>query len=393
MANHPTRDDIQLLDGDFYGNDPHPPLTWMRQHAPVYWDGKVWGITRHADILAVSRDPATFCNAQGMRADAPSMPFMINLDDPLHRKRRAIVNKGFTPRRVSEREPRIRAICNDLIDKALAMGSFDFVMDVAAWLPLIVIGDMLGVVPEQYPNLLRWSDDMVLATGATTEERLNHGNDAFLEYHAYQTAVIADRRARGPEDDLVSILVHAEVDGERLSDDDILWESLLILVGGDETTRHVLSGGMHQLLENPDQLERLRAEPGLIPSAVEEMIRWVTPIQNMARTATRDVELRGQTLRAGDKLLLLYPSGNRDEDVFADPFRFDVGRSPNEHIAFGYGSHFCLGASLARMEARVFLEEWLRRMPALERLDSDPPRLRPSNFISGIEELRVRVVA
>ena len=395
MPNHPTRASVRLVDGAFYADDPHAHWTWMRAHAPVYWDeaGKVWGVTRHADVLAVSKDPATFCNGQGMRPDAPSMPFMINLDDPLHKKRRGLVNKGFTPRRVAEREGRIREICVELIERAKARGEFDFVMDLAAWLPLIVIGDMLGVVPDHYADLLRWSDDMVLATGATCDERMQRGNDSFVEYHGYQSAVIADRRARPPQDDLVSLLVHAEVDGEKLTDEEILWESLLILVGGDETTRHVISGGMERLLHDPEQLERLQRDRSLLPSAAEEMIRWVTPIQNMARTATRDADLGGETIRAGDKLLLLYPSANRDERVFAEPFRFDVARSPNDHLAFGYGAHFCLGASLARLEVRVFFDELLERMPRLERVDEAPLRHRPSNFISGIEELRVRVAA
>jgi cytochrome P450 family 142 subfamily A polypeptide 1 len=393
VANHPVHPEIRLVDGAFYGNDPHPHLTWMRANAPVYRDeaGQVWGITLYEDILAISKDPKTFCNGQGMRPDAPSMPFMINLDDPLHRKRRAIVNKGFTPRQVSGREERIRQICIDLIERVRARGEFDFVMDLAAWLPLIVIGDMLGVMPDHYADLLRWSDDMVRASGATDEAVLNRGNDSFLEYHTYQMQVIADRRLRSPQKDLVSLLVHADMDGEKLSDDDILWESLLILVGGDETTRHVISGGMDQLLRNPGELERLRADRSLLPSAAEEMIRWVTPIQNMARTVTEDVVVRGQQLRAGDKLLLLYPSANRDERVFAEPFRFDVGRTPNEHLAFGHGAHFCLGASLARLEVRMFFEELLARMPRLELVDDRPPRLRPSNFISGIEEMRVRV--
>lgn len=393
-ATHPVRPDIRLVDGDFYGNDPHPQLTWMRQHAPVYRDPSsgVWGIALYEDILAVSKDPTTFCNGEGMRPDAPSMPFMINLDDPLHRKRRALVNKGFTPRQVAGREARIREVAIDLIERAKSRGEFDFVMDLAAWLPLIVIGDMLGVVPEHYADLLRWSDDMVLASGATDEARLMRGNDSFVEYHAYQTKVIEDRRLAGPQRDLVSLLVHAEVDGERLSDEDILWESLLILVGGDETTRHVISGGMYQLLRNPEQLRRLQADRALLPSAAEEMIRWVTPIQNMARTATTDVELRGQHLRKGDKLLLLYPSANRDERVFEEPFRFDIGRTPNDHLAFGYGAHFCLGASLARLEVRIFFDELLDRMPRLELVHDAPPRLRASNFISGIEEMRVRVL-
>ncbi len=187
--------------------------------------------------------------------------------------------------------------------------------------------------------------------------------------------------------------MHAEIDGEKLDDDTLIMELLLILIGGDETTRHVISGGMYQLLKNPDQLRALRAERAKLPTAVEEMLRWVSPIQNMSRTVTRDVELRGRELRQGDRLVLLYPSANRDASVFRDPQRFDIERAPNEHIAFGYGAHFCLGASLARLELRVMFEEILDRLPELRLVSDEPPPLRASNFISGIEEMEVEVGA
>jgi len=392
VPTHPVNPDIRLIDGAFYGADPHPHFQWMRENAPVYWDeaGGVWGVTLYEDLLAVSKDPATFCNGEGMRADTPPMPFMVALDDPLHKQRRNLVNKGFTVRRVAEREPRIRAICVDLIERAHALRRFDFVKDVATWLPLIVIGDMLGVQPEDYEHLLRWSDEMVLGAGAISPERVQRASVAFNEYLDYQRKVIADRRAKPPKADLVSILVHAEIDGERLSDDQLLMESLLILIGGDETTRHVISGGMYQLLLHPDQRRKLADDPSRIPTAVEEMLRWVSPVQNMARTATRDVALRGQQIRAGDKLLLLYPSANRDARVFREPFTFDSARTPNDHVAFGFGTHYCLGGSLARLELRVMFEEIVRRIPSLELASAVTPPLRASNFISGIETLPVQ---
>jgi cholest-4-en-3-one 26-monooxygenase len=390
MPNHPLNPDVRLTDGSFYGADPHSHLRWMREHAPVYWDeaGNVWGISRYADLLAIAKDSQTWRSGGGIRPDAWVMPYMIDMDDPDHRKRRALVNKGFTPRRVLEREPRIREISIDLIERAKARGRFDFVHDVAAWLPLVVIGDMLGVDPADHPRLLAWSEAMVLGSGATTVERVTDATRAFDEYLAYQREVLRDRRAR-PRDDLVSILAQAEVDGERLEDDELVMETLLILIGGDETTRHVLSGGMYQLLRHPEQFALLTRDPGRIPTAIEEMLRWVSPIQNMARTAARDVELGGERIRAGQKVLLLYPSANRDAAVFPEPFRFDVGRMPNEHLAFGYGAHFCLGANLARLEARVLLEELLARMPGLALATDEPPPLRASNFISGIERLPV----
>jgi len=390
MHDHPVDPAIRLTDGVFYAADPHAHFRWMREQAPVYWDvgGEVWGITRYEDVVALSRDTATWRNSGGIRPDSPAMQYMIDMDDPDHRKRRALVNKGFTPRRVQEREARIREIAVDLVERAKARGRFDFVHDVAAWLPLVVIGDMLGVEPADHARLLAWSEAMILGTGATTLARMQDAAQAFEEYVAYQRRVIADRRAR-PRDDLVSILVHAEIDGERLDDEELVMEALLILIGGDETTRHVLSGGMYQLLLHPEQRATLARAPARIPTAVEEMLRWVSPIQNMARTAARDVELRGQRIRAGEKAILLYPSANRDAAVFADPFRFDVARTPNEHVAFGIGAHFCLGANLARLELRVLVEEVLRRMPDLALASEDPPPRRASNFISGLEALPV----
>jgi cytochrome P450 family 142 subfamily A polypeptide 1 len=326
----------------------------------------------------------------GIRPDADPMPHMIDFDDPAHKRRRGLVNKGFTLRRVAAREDRIREIARGLIEHNRAKGEFDFVMELAAWLPLVVIGDMLGIERDHYPKLLEWSDILLRGTGGGPEA-LVRATQAFVEYTEYQRAVIEDRRAKPPQDDLVSILVHAELDGERLDDETILSESLLILIGGDETTRHVITGGFYQLMRHPEQWRLLAAHPSKIPTAVEEMLRWVTPIRNMARHATRDVELRGQRIRKGQKLLLLYPSANRDEEVFRDPQRFDVERSPNEHLAFGHAAHFCLGASLARLELRVMFEELLARMPDLRLVSDEPPPLRVSNFITGYEHLPVRV--
>ena len=238
--------------------------------------------------------------------------------------------------------------------------------------------------------LLRWSDDFILATSASASpEVAERALRAFEEYADYNRRVVSDRHSN-PRDDLMSVLTHAEIDGERLSDEEILQEGLLILVGGDETTRHVISGGMEQLIRNPQERRKLIDDPSKIPTAVEEMLRWVTPIQNMNRTATRTAELREQTIREGDKVLLLYPSANRDERVFTRPYEFNVQREPNNHVAFGgYGAHFCLGASLARLELRVMFEELLRRLPDIELASDAPLPLRPSNFIVGIESMPV----
>jgi len=357
----------------------------------VCWDeeGELWGVSTYDVLLAVSKDTETFCSRMSSRPDAPPIPSMINMDDPDHRRRRGLVNKGLTPRRVLEHEPRIRAICHELVDRVAARGACDFVRDIAGPLPMAVIGDLLGVEPEDRDMLLHWSDDLLAGTSSTAPpETAIRVMQAFEEYADYNRRVVADRRAR-PRDDMMSVLVHAEIDGRKLDDEDILQEGLLILVGGDETTRHVISGGMEALVRHPDERRKLVENRVLLPTAVEEMLRWVSPIQAMNRTATRDVGLAGADVRAGEKLLLLYPSANRDERAFARADEFRVDRQPNDHVAFGYGVHFCLGASLARLELRVMFETLLERLPDLTLATSDPLPLRPSNFIVGIDRMPV----
>jgi cytochrome P450 family 142 subfamily A polypeptide 1 len=389
-ADHPTRDDIQLCSGAFWAGDHHEALTWMRANAPVYWDGRVWGVSRYDDLREVSRHPEVFSSAGGIRPGFAPLPMMIDMDDPAHLQRRKLVNKGFTPRRVRDSEPAVRQACTEILDAVCERGGADLVTDIAAHLPMIMIGDALGVRPEHRADLLRWSDDMVKGQDVhATAEQIEAAATAFGEYWAYATEVIADRRTN-PRDDLMSILVHAEVDGDRFTDDEVIHESLLILVGGDETTRHVLSGGVHQLLLDRAQWDLVATSPDVRPAAVEEMLRWVSPIKNMVRTATRATTLAGQEIAEGEELMLLYPSANRDESVFDDPFRFDVERTPNEHVAFGFGPHFCLGASLARLEIAVMLEELTSRLPDLDLVDAGAAiPMRPANFISGIEHLPV----
>jgi len=387
------RPDVDLVDGRFYAGDLHAALRWMRRHEPVYHDrgNDLWAVTRHADIMAISKRSDVFQNGRGYRPDAPPVPHMIAMDRPEHMVRRNLVNRGFTPRRVAAFEGRVREICRSILDDVADRGECDFVYDIAARLPLIVIGDLLGVDHADHDRLLRWSDDLMKGLGSQDPEKLGAQVQAGIEYREYCLRVVADRRAKLPGNDLMSILVHAEIDGERLDDESLFMESLLILIGGDETTRHVISGGMYQLLLHPEQHRALRDDPSAIPRAVEEMLRWVTPIQNMMRTAAADIEIGGHRFRAGDRLLLMYPSGNRDEEVFEDPFRFDVRRDPNPHIAFGgRGAHHCLGSSLARLELRVMFEELLRRFPDMALAKDDPPPMRPANFVVGAEALPVR---
>ncbi len=391
---YPTRSEIHLLDGDFYLDRPLDHYAWMREHAPIHWDEEsgVFGVALHEDIMTVSRAPELFCSGKGSRPEPGSWnPSMINMDDPDHKRRRNLVNRGFTPRRLHDHEAKIRRICTRLIDAVCERGECEFVREIAAPLPLIMIGDMLGMPEEDFGTLLRWSEDMLMATNARASDEVRaRAGKAGLEWFQYAMGAVAARRAK-PTDDLVSLLVHGVLDGDRLTDEEIMHESLLILVGGDETTRHVITEGTVALIRHPDQRARLTADPRAIPVAVEEILRWVSPIKNMNRTAVRDTELRGQRILVGDRLLLLYQSGNRDARAFDAPESFDVARTPNPHVAFGgYGTHHCLGASLARLELRILFEELLRRLPDLELTDNQPLRFRPSNFIVGIEEMPVR---
>jgi cytochrome P450 family 142 subfamily A polypeptide 1 len=383
---------IDLMSGTFYGREPHDAYAWMRAHAPVYYDegNDLWGVASYAGVKAASLDTESFSNAQGIRPKGPPLPMMIDFDAPEHVRRRRLVSEGFTPKRVRGMEDDLRAICDALIDDVCELGRCDLVKDLAAPLPIIVIGDMLGVAPADRDDLLRWSDDMLKALGAPDPTLMDAATMAFVEYSEYIHPVFDDRRARGAVDDLVGVLCHATMDGDSLDDDSLVYETLLILIGGDETTRHVISGGTEELLAHPAQVARLAADPSLLPGAVEEMLRWVSPIKNMARTATRDVELEGVTIGAGQEILLLYPSANRDAAVFDDPDAFDISRSPNPHLAFGFGAHFCLGNQLARLELKVMTERLLARLPDLH-LTVDRAALprRAANFISGIEEMPV----
>ena len=376
------------MSGTWWGRNPQDDLTWLRQHDPVHWDGRVWGITRHADIRDVATSPELFSSAGGIRPDQDPVPQMIDMDAPQHLWRRKLVSTGFTPRRVVQQEARVLELTDAIIDRVCEKGSCDLVRDVVAWLPIEVIGGALGFDPKDFGTLLEWSDALMCALTGDPDV-LDRAGEAFGGYVGYVTGAIAERREL-PTEDLLSILVHAEVDGQRLTDDDVLYESLLILIGGDETSRHVMSGGVYQLLRDREQWERLLADRSLLPKAVEEMLRWVTPIRNMARTVTRDTTFGGKDMQAGQKLVLLYPSANRDEDVFDEPFRFDIARTPNEHLAFGVGPHFCLGNALARVEVRTMVDRLLERLPDLELMSPDEPEWRPANFVSGYEQLPVR---
>ncbi|MYS83253.1 cytochrome P450 [Embleya scabrispora] len=385
----PTTRDIHLLDRDWYAGDPFADYAWLREHAPVYHSERagVWGLSRHADLAWAERNPELFSSAKGSRPIGYPQPSMIDSDDPTHYRRRKLVSKGFTPRQIAAMEEHVRDIVTSLIDAMLAGGrGADLVRQFSAPLPMTLIGELLGVGAEHRDQLQHWADVMVMLSDGG--ELSHKAGEAFTEYVAYTTQVIEDRR-KTPSDDLIGILVGAEIDGEKLSFDELIGESLLLLVGGNETTRNVISGGIAALLANPEQLARLREDPALIPSAVEESLRWVSPVVNMARHTTRDVELHGTVIPADSTVMMLYGAANRDAEVFAEPERFDAFRTPNPHIAFGTGPHFCLGSSLARLEIRVAFEELLRRLPDLRLAPGAELAHGPSSFIRGLIALPV----
>lgn len=383
--------DVDLTDGAFYADgNAREAYRWMRANEPVFRDRNgLAAAATHQGVLEAERNPELFSSTGGIRPDNPAMPYMIDMDDPAHLLRRKLVNAGFTRKRVMDKAPGIGTLCDSLIDDVCERGECDFVRDIAAPLPMAVIGDMLGVVPADRATLLKWSDDLVCGLNSTADEAAVAAlMDAFAGYSAFAMETIAKRRA-DPTDDLFSILVNSEVEGAVMADDEILFETLLILIGGDETTRHTLSGGTEQLLRHPDQWNSLLADSELLPGAVEETLRWTSPVKNMARTLMADTEFQGTELKQGEKMLLLFEAANFDESVFGDPENFRIDRNPNGHLAFGFGTHFCLGNQLARLELNTMLRKLLTRLPDLRLADDSALPLRPANFVSGLEQMPV----
>ncbi|WP_338865711.1 cytochrome P450 [Myxococcus stipitatus] len=373
----------------------------MRRDAPVYFHGEpdggpgFWAITRHEDIIAISRDPAGFSSFRGGTSIEDYSPedlslirfMMLNMDPPQHVKYRRLVSAGFTPVAINYLEPRIRAVTQEIIDKVVHEREFDFVTRVAAELPLQVIAELVGIPHEERHLLFGWSNRLIDYDDSGRARSFDDAKMAAMEMWQYANELAARNKGREGKD-LVSVLMQAEVDGERLSEAEFDAFFLLLIVAGNETTRNLISGGMLALMEHPEELERLRANPALLPTAVEEMLRWVSPVVCFRRTVTRDTVLRGQQLREGDKVVLFYPSANRDEAVFENPNRFDISRFPNEHIAFGIGQHYCLGASLARLEIRVMFEQLLKRLDGLEL--AGLVERRRSKLVNAIRAMPVR---
>ncbi|HXO10054.1 MAG TPA: cytochrome P450 [Solirubrobacteraceae bacterium] len=394
---------------------PHETLAALRRHDPVHWhpfpgtrDG-FWLLTKHADVIAIGKDPKRFSSQVGHIALEDRAPdalaarqSMIETDPPEHTRLRKIVSDAFTRTKVKEYEEYTRSIVRELLDAAIAKGSFDWVTEISEPVPVTVLISILGLPHEDIPLLIELTSEMAAATDAEyvpdpvkypsdiDPRLLPFGTPAAAQVIEYGRE-IGERRRQKPTDDLVSRLVHAEVDGERLSETEYSNFFELFIFAGNETTRTGISQGVLALIEHPDQFDRLVADPALVPTAVDEILRYGTPIIYFRRTATEDTEIRGVPIQAGDRVAMWFLSANFDEDVFDDPQAFDVGRRPNPHTTFGRGGpHFCLGSFLARLEIRIVLEEILARKVRFE-LTGPPVRL-SSNFVNGFKSIPVRVV-
>ncbi len=388
---------VPLHSPDFYAGDPYPAYRELRNTTPIVWNDvtNFWALLKYEDIRFVSGHPLTFTSTKGITIPDPAQPEpvqegnLIFTDPPRHRQLRKLINSGFTRRQVTLLEPKVREIVRGIVDNIDPSKTQQFAEDIASPLPTRMIAEMLGAPAEDWEKFRTWSDAAVGTADPDIE--MDH-LVALGELYEYFTKLIAARRSGEVtgQDDLLSILAAAEVDGQQLSDADLLNFSFLLLVAGNETTRNLIALGTLALLDHPDQFALLRSDPSLLPCAVEEMLRYTSPVTHMARHATEDVEIRGQQIKAGDTLVMLYGAANRDEDIFGPTCeQFDITRNPNPHIAFGAGEHACLGAQLARLEARVFFEVLLGTYPTIE-LTGDVTRLR-ATMTPGVKHMLVRL--
>jgi cholest-4-en-3-one 26-monooxygenase len=395
-------EDVDLLEDAWAQGVPHEAFDLLRREAPVHRhpepDGGpgFWAITKHEDVYAISRDYQTFSSELGGtfvedqtdEALAQMRLSILNMDPPKHERYRKLVNKAFLARGVGSLIESIERHAAEVVDEIIDRGECEFVEDVASRLPLDMICEMVGVPPEDWPQMFTWSNKLVGWDDPDFQTSPEEGRAAAFEIFQYCDKFAGERRV-DPREDLMTALVEAEVDGERMTDLEINLFFVTLIVAGTETTRNLISHSMLALIEHPEEAERLRKDPSLWTTGVEEMLRWGTSIHNFRRTATRDTEVRGVPIKANDKLVLYYMSANRDEEVFPDPHRFDVGRTPNEHVTFGGGGvHYCLGARLARAEITAIMRQLVNRLDDVE-LAAPVRRLR-SDFINGIKEMRLK---
>ncbi|MGH3677477.1 MAG: cytochrome P450 [Mycobacterium sp.] len=385
---------VPLHSPDFFIGDPFPAYKALRESAPVCWNDvtKFWALLKYEDIRYVSTNPDMFSSTKGITIPDPVFPNpvqegnLIFTDPPRHRQLRKLINTAFTRRQVAILEPKVREIVYGVLEDVRPESTHEFAEKLAAPLPTRMIAELIGAPPDDWEQFRRWSD---ACTGVDDPEIELDSFVAIGELFEYFQQLIAARRAE-PRNDMLSVLTTAEVDGAKLTDEDLLNFAFLLLVAGNETTRNLIALGTLALIEHPDECRKLVEGPTLISGAVEEMLRWTNPVTHMARAATVDVEIRGQHIREGEMVVMLYGSANRDEEIFgSDAEEFKVTRHPNPHIAFGCGEHSCLGAQLARLEARVFFEVLLGRYPKLD-LVGDVDRMR-ATMVPGVKRMPVRL--
>ena len=415
-----TLQDLDITSSRAYeGGYPWDAWDTMRRQSPVFWYERpyqepFWAITKHEDILGISKRPEIFVSgkrlilgehrgevAPPIRAEDAALRqrTILNMDPPDHGKYRNLVSRKFTPRGLAVLEPLVESmsasiiddVATRLVDSISGRGECDFVTDLAAKLPVFGICEMCGVPQEDGELMFKWTNETIGAADPEYQQgrsAMETGRNAMMQMFGYFTNMLAQRKQE-PRDDLISVLIRSEIDGEPISDFDILSYCFLLIVAGNETTRNATSGGMLALIENPEQMEMLRVDSSLADTAVEEILRWTSPVVHFVRTATQETEIRGQRIRPGESVAMFYPSANRDEDVFVDPYQFDIRRTPNDHLAFGgYGEHFCLGANLARLELRTIFRELLNRLPEIE--VAGPVERLHSTLVGGIKHMPVK---
>ena len=393
---------VQQQKIDFYNPDtfehgpPFDIFKELRENEPVYWNAQkegtgFWALTRYDDVVATSLDHDSFLSGHGVFVDESvggSELMMVNMDPPKHSGLRALVNEGFTPKMIRRMEPHVRGIAAAIVDKIATKGECDFVLDVAMELPLQVIAELIGIPQADRHQIYQWSNQMIAVGDPEYSPDMDTATKAAADIFAYSAKLTADRR-ENPRDDLLTVLVNAEVEGEKLEDMELNIFFLLLAVAGNETTRNLMAGGMLAFFEHPDQWQRLKDDPSLITTTVEELLRWISPIMYFRRTASKDTVIHGQQIKEGDKVTIWYGSANRDPDFFENADTFDIGRHPNSHVALGAGGpHYCLGASLARLEIKLMFEEIAKRLPDIQ-LNGDVSLLR-SYFINGFKHIPVK---
>jgi len=399
--------EIDSLDPRFY-DDPWEAYRWLRRYSPIHWDARneLWVISRHADVSHISRNQELYTASEGVRPRVAAPMSIISMDDPEHTRQRRLINRGFTPARVRTLTDHIRELSNEIIDEVAERGELDFVEEFAIHVPLIVIAELMGLDPDQRSNLYKWSDAMMAGDGHDQPDDpiMHAAAEAFGSYAEMCTELIEARRANpGVHDDLISILTEAFDDGAlarddlggasiespngALTNDELFMFLVLIVVAGNETTRNALTGGLVAFSQFPDQKQRVIDDPSLWDTAVDEIIRFVSPVLSFSRTVTQDHTYDGVDFKAGQKVFMLYQSANRDEDVFEAPDELRVDRNPNPHVAFGIGTHYCLGANLARAEVRVVFEELFKRLGDIHVPEGTVPQRGASSLVLSLEHL------